>query len=132
VIMKCTKGFYRGQMRACTQWQFDLSSINDDERSSKGTHTIEIGSYKTYKVRTKFDKEGEKRRTKAGEKQEKTITVPTLLKLACKNISGGSQEGSLKVGLDQKSPLQAALNISPVVHQGHQHSGGLCRTLWGM
>jgi hypothetical protein len=33
----------------------------------KGTCAIKIGRYKTYKVRTKFDQEGEKRRRKGGE-----------------------------------------------------------------
>jgi hypothetical protein len=58
------------------------------------TCVIKIGRYKTYKVRMEFDKEGEKRR-------RKTITVPTVLRLAFKNINrwctgGGVAQGGVR------------------------------------
>jgi hypothetical protein len=57
----------------------------------KGTCDINIGRFKTYKARTEFDKEGEKRRRK------RQWFIQTVLKLACKNING-LNPGSVAAG----------------------------------
>jgi hypothetical protein len=66
------------------------SAVGNDQRGGRGNRAINIGKFKTCKARTEFGKRG-------GEKEEKTIMVPTILKLACENINGWNP-GSVAAG----------------------------------
>ncbi len=68
--------------------------IGNDERGGKGSRAVNIGGFKPYKVRTKIEKWGEKRKENLNGWQR----FPNW---RAKIITGGSLVGSLHVGLDQ-------------------------------